>query len=443
MSHRRGAPRERRLSRRGRVVVLDCYTRTGLAVANALGGRYELIGGTPQRPGLPAAVDRLLSSPRFRAVFRYPSAAADPAGFAAALAGACRRFGADAVFPASTLTALSLARLRADGWDEAATFVCEQREKLLAMADKWRFYQLCRRSGIPTPRTVVPTGEGLERLSELSFPLVWKPRLLESGRGVRILRRREELDQLLLSAPTPPIGEPGEYPYIVQEYVEGTIQDAVGCFHEGRPLSLATHSRLATQFDFGGPGVVIETSHERDLMAVARHLARRTVWSGPALFEFIRKPDGRPVLLECNPRVWGSTQLTVAAGLNVCQQAVDLFVHRRSPEPVHDYFVGLVWKWLTLGSLASCIRPGDPAAGLARARQLLGNGGRPTVTNLAADDLPHLAGMFAHNAAAHAHRLVTHNGRTPPLARTRTAGQAPPAKHLDRAHPSSQDQRTK
>jgi hypothetical protein len=421
------------------VLVLDCYTRTGLAVANALDGRYELIGGTPRRPGLPLAVDRLLSSPRLRAVFRYPSPAADPAGFAAALARACRRFDADAVFPASTLTALSLARLRAAGWDEAAVFVCERREKLLDLADKWRFYQLCRRSGLPTPRTIVPAGEGLERLDELSFPLVWKPRLLESARGVRILRRREELDRLLLSAPALPIGEPGEYPYIVQEYVEGSVHDAVGCFQEGRPLSLATHSRLATQFGFGGPGIVIETSQERDLMAMARRLAQRTAWSGPALFEFIRKPDGRAVLLECNPRVWGSTQLTVAAGLNICQQALDLFLHRHSPPAAQDYTVGLVWKWLTLGSLLSCVSPGDPAAGRARAKALLRNGGRPTVTNLAADDLPHLAGMLAHNGAAQAHRFIAPTTRRPPL--TPAAGQPPPEKHRHRGKPSSRTQR--
>jgi ATP-grasp domain-containing protein len=439
MSLRREARRAGRASRRGRVVVLDCYTRTGLAVANALGGPYELIGGTPERPGLPAAVDRALRSPRLRAVFRYPSAAADPEGFAAALAGACQRFDADAVFPASTLTALSLARLRASGWDERAVFVCEQRDKLLDLADKWRFYELCRRSGLPTPRTIVPAGEGLERLHELSFPLVWKPRLLESARGVRILRRREELDQLLLTAPALPIGEPGEYPYIVQEYVEGTVHDAVGCFQEGRPLSLATHNRLATRFDFGGPGIVIETSHERDLMVMARRLAQRTAWSGPVLFEFIRKPDGRPVLLECNPRVWGSTQLTVAAGLNICRQALDLFLHQQSPAPVHDYIVGLVWKWLTLGSLLSCLTPSNPAAGRARAKALARNGGRPTVTNLAADDLPHLAGMFAHNGAAHAHRLVARTTRRLPLAPA--AGQAPLAQHPDRAQPGSRTQR--
>jgi hypothetical protein len=104
----------------------------------------------------------------------------------------------------------------------------------------------------------------------------------------------------------------------------------------------------------------------------------------------------------------------VAAGLNICQQALDLFLDRHSPPPAHDYTVGLVWKWLTLGSLLSCVSPSDPAAGLARAKALLRNGGRPTAANLAADDLPHLAGMLAHDSAAKPTDSFAPTTRRPP-----------------------------
>lgn len=288
-----------------------------------------------------------------------------------------------------------------------AAFVCEEWTKLRVLADKWRTYLLCRELGIPTPRTVLPVGEGRHELADLSLPVVWKPRMLEAAQGVRIVHTRSELDRLLAHPPALSSSEPGEYPYIVQEHVQGTLHDVVCCAQQGRPVALCTHRRRFTKFEFGGPGLVVETTHERDLMAFARRLLRRLHWNGPVLFEFIRNPAGNVVLLEANPRVWGSTQLTVSAGFNVCQQAVEIFALGRIVPELHDYQAGLVWKWLTLGSVARCFsRPLRPATIARRARALFGPAGGPTVTNLTRGDAFHLVGMTIDTALARTTRAL-------------------------------------
>jgi predicted ATP-grasp superfamily ATP-dependent carboligase len=399
-----------------RVIVLDSYFRMGLAVANALDPGYELIGGMARRGRTPVPMppfERVLKSPRLSATFRYPYPGQDPDGFEAAMLDACRRYEADAVFPASTATTVALSRLRERlGGDLPAAFVCEEWEKLRVLADKWRTFLLCRDAGVPVPRTVLPVGEGLRELGELGLPVVWKPRMLEAGRGVRIVHTHAELERLI--ADPPPVGftEPGEYPYVVQEYVPGDLHDAVCCAQHGRPVSLCTHNRLVTQFEFGGPGLVITTTRERDLMAYARLLLRVLDWNGPVLFEFIRGPDG-PVLIESNPRVWGSTQLTVAAGLNVCQQALEVFALGRHVPEVTDYEADLVWKWLSLGTVARSFgRPRRPVEIARRAGLVFGRPGDRRVTNLARGSRRHLVGMTIDNALARTTRAVSR--RLPP-----------------------------
>jgi ATP-grasp in the biosynthetic pathway with Ter operon len=247
---------------------------------------------------------------------------------------------------------------------------------------------------------VLPVGEGLDELDELDLPVVWKPRLLEASRGVRVVTSKAELWDLIVRPPPVPDVEPGEFPYVVQEFVPGEIHDVASCSQGGRPVSMCTHRRVVTRFRHTGPAIVSETTYEPDLMKHARRLLAAMKWNGPALFEFIRGPGGHPVLLEVNARVWGSTQLTVAAGLNVCEQAIDIFVRDRPAEPLTEYEVGLRWKWLT---------PGTPIRAMASShdrRGLIGSGDGRTVTNLHWGDFRHLTGMTVESLANRGSRLL-------------------------------------
>jgi hypothetical protein len=391
-----------------RIIVLDCYERMGLAVANALGSSYELIGGMPSRQGiwLPP-FERVLKSHRFETMFRYPDPRHDRSRFFEAVALACRRYRADAVFPATTASSTALAAALAEpGRSLGAVVVGEPWERLRLFADKWRTYLLCQRFGIPTPRTVLPAGDGLDELDELSLPVVWKPRLLEASQGVRVVTTKAELWDLVGNPPPVPDVEPGEFPYLVQEYVSGKLHDAATCAQAGRPVSMSTQRRIVTRFRHGGPSIVSETTHEPDLMEHARRLLGALKWNGPALFEFLRRPTGDPLLLEVNARVWGGTQLTVAAGQNVCEQAIDIFVRDRPVEPLTEYELGLRCKWLTPGTLIRALTSSEDR------REIVGRGPGGVVTNLQWRDLPHLTGMTAETAANRVGRLLH-----PPLTR--------------------------
>lgn len=378
-----------------RILVIDCFGSAGLSAVNHLDPSYELIGGTIERSGRPRAWERRLRSGRLLDLFRYPSPFSDPEGFERTLAGACDRYELDVVLPvASTRLALALSALRqCRGSELRAAFALEEHDKLLQLADKWRTYELCRKLGIPAPRTVLPVGEGRSALSELALPVIVKPRRAEGASGVRIIRTREALDRFADTPPSVPGDFSGEYPYVVQELVRGELHDVCACAQDGRPVSLLTQRRLVTRFDFGGPGIVDQTTHEPEIMAFAERILGHLRWNGPLLVDFVRDASGRFLLLECNPRIWGMVELTIRAGMNICQQAIDtLALGKEVPERL-EYPVGMTFKWLAPHVVLSCLRP-PRRASLPRLRRiLLPCRPGPTVTNLRPENMAHLLGM--------------------------------------------------
>ena len=386
-----------------RILVLDCFTRMGMSVINALDRSYELIGGTAgERGQLLRGVDRLLRSPRLSDLFDYPHANIDARAFQAAILEACDRYRPAAVFPASTASAYGLARLRRDfGSDPGTTFVIDEYERLVQFADKWRLYELSVKLGIPTPLTVLPS-EGLDIVGALGLPVVVKPRLGEGARGMHIARTEEELDALLV-APQRVGALPDQgHPYIAQQFVGGKIHNVGACMLRGQALSMMTQQRVLTRHEFGGTGFVHQTTREPEIMEYGTRLLADVEWSGLVLLEFLRDEEGGFHLIDGNPRVWASTELTVAAGMNVCQQAVDILVLGKEPPAVTEYKVGLTLRWLSAGSIACCLRrPRRPRAVWSRLRLLLAPR-RPatTFTNLRIGNFRYLAALTLHHVLA-------------------------------------------
>jgi predicted ATP-grasp superfamily ATP-dependent carboligase len=54
-------------------------------------------------------------------------------------------------------------------------------------------------------------------------------------------------------------------------------------------------------------------------------------WSGVAMVEFKAPPDGPPVLMEVNPRLWGTLPLYVRAGADVPLAALEYALHGLTP----------------------------------------------------------------------------------------------------------------
>lgn len=241
-----------------------------------------------------------------------------------------------------------------------------QLETLPVIQDKSRLISMAK--GVRTPKTA-SLGDAE---SWNFFPCIVKERDAtgwgegsKTKQGVIYCSSREEL--LALES---------EGSFIIQEQILGTGVGVFALCEEGEPLVLFAHERLLEKPPRGGVSVLSRSLPLKDApVAEARQLFKQLNWSGVAMVEFKRSPDGF-VLMEINPRLWGSLQLAISCGVDFPwliwlwqQELLDSSEGRQALERARSYTTGLRLRWDlgTLDHLLIRVR----AEGLSSLRRIL------------------------------------------------------------------------
>ncbi|MEO0814002.1 MAG: ATP-grasp domain-containing protein, partial [Myxococcota bacterium] len=173
--------------------------------------------------------------------------------------------------------------------------------------DKWKLYEHCL-DVIPLPRTE-PLID-LRGFESWEYPVIVKPREGSGSRGIRLVESYEDLVAL------------GSNPeLIVQDFLPGEEYSVdVLLDSGGRAMAAVPRVRMATD---SGVSVASRTVHDEELIGyactVSEHLGVRHVVN----VQFRRDRDGKPRLLEINPRCPGTLPLTVQAGINMPLLAIN------------------------------------------------------------------------------------------------------------------------
>jgi predicted ATP-grasp superfamily ATP-dependent carboligase len=302
-----------------RLLVTDGETRAALAAVRALGARGATLhvasedGGSLAGASRHAAADHALGSTD-----------SDPWGWATRLETVVAREGLGLVVPVGDT---SLAILYAAGTGERVCLAAPTRETYEAATDKRALLERAARLGVDVPRGVfVPDPRQLHALPEgFSYPVVLKARrsrFLEEGRWiegpVRIAHDMDELRRLC--------HDPGlRGGLLLQEYLAGHGEGLFLLAQGGRPLARFAHRRLREKPPTGGVSVLRESiAPEPQLLEWSERLLADLAFTGVAMVEFRRTPEGRAALMEINPRLWGSLQLAVDAGVDFASLLVAL-----------------------------------------------------------------------------------------------------------------------
>ncbi len=250
-------------------------------------------------------------------------------------------------FGASTLAAIAPRQA------EFAAFcdlVVGDAEVLALLNDKNRLLKLGKEVGVPIPFTTdLSEHDSIAAMAEaMPFPAVIKYRSGEAL-GLKPAERYVIIgDQVDFMTQYQQMHAKQAYP-IAQEYIAG---DGLGVSYildkEGDVVDFIAHRRLREYPASGGPSCYCETIFDENLVEMGARLLKAAHWSGVAMVEFKGSIE-RPVLMEVNPRFWGSSPLIAAAGSHFYESIVKASCgeNQKLSAPYRpDYQVGKKMRYL-------------------------------------------------------------------------------------------------
>jgi len=220
--------------------------------------------------------------------------------------------------------------------------------------DKGKLAEFASVCGLYVPRTKRPreAREAVEAAQALGFPVILKPSRskLRTKNGfregsVRLIRDQKELvaawERENANIPGP----------LLQERIPGHGEGVFVLADKGHIVARFAHRRIREKPPSGGVSVLRESIPVPEiLMEPVDRLIQAMGWHGACMIEFrIDERDGKPYIMEVNPRFWGSLQLAIDAGIDFPFLLYRL-ARGEKIEPAQPYRVGVRSRWL-LGDL--------------------------------------------------------------------------------------------
>lgn len=256
------------------------------------------------------------------AAVTVPSAADQPEEFVDALARAAAQFEVDAVLPVTEASLIALSRRE---WPLAVRIGLPDREIVELATDKQRVLALAEDAGLATPASIVGPPAALARHADsLRYPAILKPprtrlEVADSGTGsdtrLGFYQARRVQDATELRAQ---LDELPEADWVVQPFLDGQLSAIAGVAWKGE-LQCAVHqvSHRIWPPDVGYSSYAQTVARDRELESRVAKLIGLIGWSGLFQAQLLRTVDQRRLLIDFNPRAYGSLALAVGAGANL------------------------------------------------------------------------------------------------------------------------------
>ncbi len=189
----------------------------------------------------------------------------------------------------------------------------------LRLYNKAQTYKVAACYGIPVPRSIAISRTNYREqiaAADLAFKLVIKGTEEGGSRFVRYANSLEDCEPIFRDflGQDPQVFEKG---VIAQEYIQGT-----GCAYfcladRGEILAEFGHRRIHQNPPTGGVSTCCASFRNEKMFEYGRELVQNERYSGPCMIEFKHQEQtNRFVLIEVNPKFWGSSLLPIVCGLN-------------------------------------------------------------------------------------------------------------------------------
>lgn len=204
-----------------------------------------------------------------------------------------------------------------------------------------------KRIGIPHPRTWIPEtfDEFMNIISSQNHPVVVKP-VRASGSIGMVYNTEKSRDEWKSHWEQ-------FAPLIIQQRIpqEGEALGVSLLMNNSKPVLAFAHKRLQQYPNSGGPSTDRVAIQDRKLIQMSTKILESLKWHGVAMVEWKVDPKtNNPLLLEINPRFWGSLELAIRSGLNY-PVAYAKLSKNETVEKNRTYHVGTRCRWLIPGEI--------------------------------------------------------------------------------------------
>jgi len=335
-----------------RVLVVNAFRRNVLASVRSLG-----------RSGLDITIDIAYQKPvKWRHRFlksRYVDrvfSTADPVRDLQQFEDDIRKLlenGYDFVLPFGLKTTVPLSKLKSEVESTGAVLPVPGLETVLKAHDKETCLKLAESIGLEVPKTYWYADPAELFDADLPYPVVAKPRRFSGvgGNEFAVVRNRDELVQYfehVADDPTANFIIDRSRP-IVQEFVHGQVHDANFFIHEGRILQFVFQRRVECVLGEIGAGIhnrTLKDSHADAAFEFGSKLLTAIGWNGSCMVELmLESQTDRFKLLEVNPKLWGTLELSIKAGVDFPLEMIRYYCLHEPSDRVDYKEMDFYWLW--------------------------------------------------------------------------------------------------
>ena len=244
----------------------------------------------------------------------YPDPGETPDRFVDFLHRVCQQENYDLVIPVRDETTVQLSKHR-DEFAEVTNVLLAAFETLSPLMDKGETVKIAQQAGVPVPKTWFPEETNVTQIKdEIAYPVLIRPRRSSGARGIEYVESDREFSRRYAQVERE-YGRP-----IVQEYIDHSGGHySIGTVFDTDSNEVATHVyREVKQYPAsGGPAVtaisVPPPAWTREMLKIFEFVG----WVGPAHMDVLYDPVSKePKLLEVNPRLWMSLQISISSNVD-------------------------------------------------------------------------------------------------------------------------------
>jgi predicted ATP-grasp superfamily ATP-dependent carboligase len=217
-------------------------------------------------------------------------------------------------------------------------------------------YALAEEVGVPIPKTFYPKSFAeIETLKkQITFPCVIKGLYEVGGNIVDYAYNEKELSVKYIAVCEKYNLKEDELP-MIQEYITDDGCAFFAVYNHGKCGYTFQHKRVREYPVSGGASVCAESYKNDKVLKYGKKILDYLQWHGVAMVEFKLNSKGEPILMEINPKFWGSTDLVLEAGVNFPKALIDIYLEKEIPYS-DNYKIPLKYHWLLDGEIKHAIK---------------------------------------------------------------------------------------